>query len=169
MKITAPQHRLPFSESKQVFPPCAKAAVGARTVFPIQGGAINMTSYHTTATVSFELALTADPKEADFLYTVIPVRSIPRGKSTLKEIDLRAAVGSDVQLVDGAVATLRFKFDGGDGTLYDCSDIILKDTTPVVTTTTTTIATTTTTDVVTLPETSTSVGTALPTPPGLLF
>ncbi|KAJ3106480.1 hypothetical protein HDU97_006266 [Phlyctochytrium planicorne] len=123
--ITAPPHRANFNEATEVIPPCGKATLGSRASFLIKGGNISMKSFHPTATVIFQLALTANPKEADFKYTIIPKRSVPSGVTTFKNIDLtKAATG--VTLKNGDVATIRFKFDGGDGTLYDCSDVTLK-------------------------------------------
>ncbi|KAJ3099552.1 hypothetical protein HDU97_002953 [Phlyctochytrium planicorne] len=131
-KITSPSPRAGFSEAAEVFPPCGGGKVNsARTDFPLKGGSFSFTSFHETASIIYEIAISSNPSPADFNAGFGPTSSgqsvtVPRGSTTVSNIDLSSVPGAK----DGVQATLRFRFDAGDGVLYDCADVTLRDTSP---------------------------------------
>ncbi|KAJ3111177.1 hypothetical protein HDU96_005917 [Phlyctochytrium bullatum] len=121
-KVTAPPARFK-NEASQVFPPCGGVVLGSRTPFPISGGIMQGTSYHPTASMSFSMALTeADPQESDFSkgsFTSVSSYTLTKPGDFQIIVDL----SSNAEVKVGTNATLRIRFDAGDGILYQCSDV----------------------------------------------
>ncbi|KAJ3216624.1 hypothetical protein HDU67_009231, partial [Dinochytrium kinnereticum] len=121
--ITSPKPRENFSEARQLFPPCGlRQEVGARSDFPISGGTLSLNSFHPSAEVEFQFALGPNPGDGDFV-TVRSASLTSSGVHSSPPLDLVAAV----QAVDnGSVGTLRFRYNAGDGILYQCSDVVIR-------------------------------------------
>ncbi|KAJ3005653.1 hypothetical protein HKX48_000563 [Thoreauomyces humboldtii] len=127
-----------FDDDQEPSAPCGGDNVVSTTrqSFPISNGAIQYNSFHTQSTAAFFFVTGASP---DFTtnatrHQISPdttLNSIGPGQSAV--IDLSTIANVTV----GSVGTLQVIFNGGDGFLYQCSDVVLtaaNATAPVATT-----------------------------------
>lgn len=105
--------------------------VSNRTAFPLSGGQIQITSFHVQASVFAEISFDSNPTSFTQFNTssngtnyspLIPVNQIPEGAACWN-VNVASLNVTDAK--DGTNATLVVIFDGGDGTLYQCADLIL--------------------------------------------
>ncbi len=108
-----------------------------RTPFSLGNATMTINNHHDSATVSVLIALDSDPTSF-FQFsngTTLPfVKSyftVPKGINCFY-VDLSTALENQ-NIANGTLATLQVRFDGGDGDLFQCSDVILlsEDTTGV--------------------------------------
>ncbi|KAI8588504.1 hypothetical protein BDZ88DRAFT_397186 [Geranomyces variabilis] len=116
-----------MEESKEPTGPCGgfDTIASPRNEFPISGGVIKLTSEHTTASAKFFFVSGAAPAAADFtnnstahpatadlaITKAAPTQSAPVDLSSFAKV--------------GDVGTIQLIFNGGDGNLYQCSDVVL--------------------------------------------
>ncbi|EJD54612.1 hypothetical protein AURDEDRAFT_110183 [Auricularia subglabra TFB-10046 SS5] len=103
-----------------------------RTQFPLKNGLIFISSHHPSATVFVSIALNDNPTSFDDFNattspgkgaTVLDFFKIDSEGDFCFDTDVSALGLADAK--DGTEATLNVIFNGGDGTLYQCADVIL--------------------------------------------
>jgi len=98
-------------------------AVSNRSEFPLNGGFISINSEHPKFTFGVLLSTAQNPTNfANFSQAVNFFQATGEGPFCLP-VDLATAGLTDV--AGGINATLQMVFDGGDGMLYQCADVIL--------------------------------------------
>jgi len=122
-----------FDDDKEPTPICGGFdTINNRTDFPLSGGQLQITSFHTLASVFAEISFDSNPTSFTQFNTssngtnypfLIGVNQIPEGAACWN-VDVSALDVSDAK--DGTNATIVIIFDGGDGTLYQCADIVLR-------------------------------------------
>ncbi|KAJ3167968.1 hypothetical protein HDU88_001915 [Geranomyces variabilis] len=124
--LDSPQTR-GMEESKEPTAPCGgyDTISSPRQNFPISGGVIKLTSEHTTASTKFFFVPGAAPAAADFTnnstaHAATTDLSITKaGPTQSAPVDLSSFAKV------GDVGTIQLIFNGGDGSLYQCSDVVL--------------------------------------------
>jgi len=98
-----------------------------RTVFPLEGGNVNIQTGHGNWTAAVMVSTVANPNTFDAFKVDgedVFVRQWgardEHGGTFCLPLDLAAA-----NLTDGANVTLQVVFEGGDGLLYQCADLTL--------------------------------------------
>ncbi|OWZ54513.1 hypothetical protein J008_01793 [Cryptococcus neoformans] len=104
--------------------------VEARQSFPLGSGPVHIDSHHALATIVAFISTSSNPTSFDDFNTTsngtaIPLASsifqVPQGEKCFN-IDLQSL---NVGLTNGSEVTLQIQYDGGDGNLYQCSDLVL--------------------------------------------
>ncbi|KAJ3552429.1 hypothetical protein NM688_g4153 [Phlebia brevispora] len=98
-------------------------SVSNRTVFPLNGGFISLTSEHPVWTLGVILSPLSDPPTFQNFTEAVPFFQVNGEGAYCFPVDLAAAGISGV--TDGANITIQLEFDGGDGTLFQCADLTL--------------------------------------------
>ncbi|WWC66454.1 uncharacterized protein I206_100356 [Kwoniella pini CBS 10737] len=101
-----------------------------RQPFPLGQGPIHIDSHHNLATVVAFISTSSNPTSFDDFNTTSNGTSIPLASSIfqVKEGDscFNVNLGNlGVGLINGSQVTLQVQYDGGDGNLYQCTDLIL--------------------------------------------
>lgn len=122
-----------FDDDKEPTPICGGFdTINNRTDFPLSGGQLQITSFHTLASVFAEISFNSNPTSFTQFNTssngtnypfLIPVNQIPEGAACWN-VDVSALNVTEAK--DGTNATIVIIFDGGDGTLYQCADLVLR-------------------------------------------
>ncbi|KAK7692770.1 hypothetical protein QCA50_004403 [Cerrena zonata] len=100
-------------------------SVDNRTQFPLNNGVVSITSEHPKWTFGVIVSTVQNPTNfANFSQAVPFFQTTGEGPACFP---LNLASSGVSGLNDGVNATLQFVFDGGDGTLYQCSDVILSN------------------------------------------
>jgi len=108
-----------------------------RTSFPLSGGQLQITSHHTKASVFAEISFNSNPNSFTQFNTssdgknypfLIPVNQIAEGPACW---NLNVSSLNVPEAKNGTNATIVVLFDGGDGTLYQCADLVLSSDTNV--------------------------------------
>ncbi|KAK8865823.1 hypothetical protein IAR55_000971 [Kwoniella newhampshirensis] len=106
------------------------SSVETRQPFPLGQGPIHIDSHHPLATVVAFISTSENPTSfGDFNTTsngtsiplATPIFQVAEGDSCFN-VDLG---GLNVGLSNGSLVTLQVQFDGGDGALYQCTDLVL--------------------------------------------
>lgn len=106
-----------------------------RQVFPLGPGPITITSTHATATVAASISFDANPATfANFNQTSTGV-ALPLLRNFF-DISGRGQFCFTVNvgalnlpnITNGTLATIQVVFNGGDGALYQCTDVVLSST-----------------------------------------
>ncbi|ORY34217.1 hypothetical protein BCR39DRAFT_516819 [Naematelia encephala] len=101
-----------------------------RQPFPLSNGTIHIDSHHTLATVVAYISTSSNPTSFNDFNTTsngtsIPLLTnffqVPEGDSCWT-VDM---AGLNIGLTNGSLVTLQVQFDGGDGNLYQCADLVL--------------------------------------------
>ncbi|CAL1696523.1 unnamed protein product [Somion occarium] len=123
-QLQFPPPRGPFVEDDEpTFCDGYATAVSNRSQFPLNSGFISIVSEHPSFTVGLLLSTAQNPNNfANFSQAVQFFQAEGEGPFCFP-IQLAAAGISGVS--DGTNATLQVVFDGGDGKLYQCSDVVL--------------------------------------------
>ncbi|KAJ3152970.1 hypothetical protein HDU86_005425 [Geranomyces michiganensis] len=116
-----------MQESIMVNGPCGgfNTVAAKRQEFPISGSVIKLTSEHTTATAKFNWVPGAAPAAADFTNTAVAHPATADLSITKAGATQSAPVDLSAFAKVGDVGTIQLVFDGGDGSLYQCSDVVL--------------------------------------------
>ncbi|KZO99728.1 hypothetical protein CALVIDRAFT_534155 [Calocera viscosa TUFC12733] len=110
---------------------CSGYPTGARSPFPIDGGFVDITSEHPTATVGIIISFDNNPTTfAQFNITangtsyppLLPFFTMNWQGDLCVPVDAES-VG--IPIVNGTNATLQVEFNGSDGALFDCADVVL--------------------------------------------
>ncbi|KAI0786023.1 hypothetical protein C8Q75DRAFT_298961 [Abortiporus biennis] len=97
-------------------------AASNRSEFPLSGGFISINSEHPQFTVGVQLSTLQNPTSFQNFSTAVNFFQASGEGPFCFPIDLTAAGASS-----GANATLQIIFDGGDGQLYQCADVIVSN------------------------------------------
>ncbi|KAJ7071250.1 hypothetical protein C8F01DRAFT_1109726 [Mycena amicta] len=94
-----------------------------RTFFPLSGGVVSLNSEHTSWAAVISITSKSDPTQfSDFA----PVTGVLKGSGEgLFCLPFDLSKTNATGLADGQNATLQIQFNGGDGNLFQCSDITL--------------------------------------------
>ncbi|KZS95927.1 hypothetical protein SISNIDRAFT_477815 [Sistotremastrum niveocremeum HHB9708] len=122
-----------FDDDAEVTPICGGFNnVTNRTEFPLGPAQIQISSFHTTATVLIEVAVGIDNPTtfSQFNTTssgttyppLVGFNQIPEGPACYN-VDISSLNISGA--TNGTDATILIIYDGGDGTLYQCADVTL--------------------------------------------
>jgi len=121
-----------FDDDKEPTPICGGFnSISNRTAFPLSGGQLQITSFHVTASVFAEISFDSNPSSFTQFNTssngtiynpLIEVNQIPEGAACWN-VNVSSLGVTDAK--NGTNATLVVIFDGGDGTLYQCADLVL--------------------------------------------
>ncbi|KAG8805431.1 hypothetical protein FRC17_005522, partial [Serendipita sp. 399] len=124
-----------FDEDKEPTAPCGGFdAVSTRTPFPLGSALIKLASEHEKANVRVMISFSTNPTTiADFTNTTTGGEQKPvREFLTVEGEDI--CIGVDIRSVgypnatDSTPATLSVLYEGGDGPLFQCADIVLSAT-----------------------------------------
>ncbi|EJT98932.1 hypothetical protein DACRYDRAFT_24044 [Dacryopinax primogenitus] len=110
---------------------CSSYPLGPRAPFSIDQGIVDITSSHPSASVEIVISFDQNPTTfAQFNATdngtayapLLPTFAMTYQGELCVPVDA-ATVG--VPVVNGTNATIQVYFNGGDGLLYDCADVVL--------------------------------------------
>ncbi|WWC99593.1 hypothetical protein V866_006497 [Kwoniella sp. B9012] len=101
-----------------------------RQSFPLGQGPIWIDSHHTLATVVAFISTSSSPTSFDDFNTTSNGTSIPLASPIFQVKEGEACFNVDlgglgVGLTNGSEVTLQVQYDGGDGNLYQCTDLVL--------------------------------------------
>ncbi|WVR05799.1 hypothetical protein IAU60_002824 [Kwoniella sp. DSM 27419] len=104
--------------------------VSARQPFPLGSGPVHIDSHHNLATVVAFISTSSNPTSFDDFNKTANGTSIPLATDFFQvtsgdkcfNIDL-GSLG--LGLTNGSEVTLQVQYDGGDGNLYQCADLVL--------------------------------------------
>ncbi|KGB77594.2 hypothetical protein CNBG_3432 [Cryptococcus deuterogattii R265] len=104
--------------------------VETRQPFPLGSGPVQIDSHHTLATVVAFISTNSNPTSFNDFNTTSNGTSIPLASSIFQvaqgercfNIDLKSL---NIGLTNGSEVTLQVQYNGGDGNLYQCSDLVL--------------------------------------------
>ncbi|KAF8326623.1 uncharacterized protein EI90DRAFT_2929997 [Cantharellus anzutake] len=121
-----------FNEDKEPTPPCGGYGVnGTRTPFPLNGGFISYSSFHAQATTVAGISFLSNPTSLKDFNTTTNGTTYPLlvpqwNTTTLGSYCVHVNVASlGLPIGNGQNATIVVVFNGGDGVLYQCSDVVL--------------------------------------------
>ncbi|WVF70824.1 hypothetical protein IAT40_005618 [Kwoniella sp. CBS 6097] len=108
-------------------------SVETRQSFPLGQGPVHIDSHHNLATVVAFISTSPNPTSFDDFNTTSNGTSIPLATDFFQvtsgekcfNVNLGALEG--LGLTNGSEVTLQIQYDGGDGNLYQCADLILID------------------------------------------
>ncbi|KAF8939298.1 hypothetical protein BGZ58_010195 [Dissophora ornata] len=118
-----------FDDDAEPNAPCGgfNAVPTNRSMFPLSGGFIDINSFHVSSTVTINIALGNNPSAANFTAAAATPASSPTsisinhpGHSCLS-LNLTSFTGA----VNNTNATIQVIYNGGDGELYQCADVVL--------------------------------------------
>jgi len=105
-------------------------AVSNRSEYPLSGGIVTLNSEHPSWSFAIIISTVQDPTSFDNFTNSTGGQQIVRNFASFSgeggfciPLDLSNTGISGVQ--DGANVTIQYIFNGGDGTLYECSDLTL--------------------------------------------
>ncbi|KAJ3175693.1 hypothetical protein HDU87_005836 [Geranomyces variabilis] len=124
--LDSPQTR-GMDEDKEPTAPCGgfDTISNPRQNFPISGGVIKLTSEHTTASTKFFFVSGAAPAAADFTNSSLSHSAAADLAITKAGPTQSATVNLSSFAKVGDVGTIQLIFNGGDGNLFQCSDVML--------------------------------------------
>lgn len=123
-QLTYPASR-GFDETKEATAPCGGFdTLQTRTLVPLKNAFVEINSEHTSYTYTVSVLVENSPAVADFSSSnLTQVASGNRNypQSACLSLDLT----KDASIVNGANATIQVVFNGGDGLLYQVSNLFL--------------------------------------------
>ncbi|ORZ32043.1 hypothetical protein BCR44DRAFT_1463459 [Catenaria anguillulae PL171] len=132
--LTSPKTR-GMIEEQQPNPPCGgfNDVQAERTKWPM-GNPIGITAYHANAAFSIFVSLSPKPMAMSDFTEYSSSRLDRVGKHTIEfpldkggsEAFLKAMQVKEVRELAGKSATIMTRYDGGDGTLYQCGDVVFE-------------------------------------------
>jgi len=127
--ITYPTVRGPFNEDNEPNFCDSYTNAGARTPFPLTDGYIAFITSHPSWTAGVLISTKADPTSFNDFHNATggDQLAVPYFQATGVSTCIKVEIGSlGLQGAgDGANVTLQVVFNGGDGVLYQCSDVTL--------------------------------------------
>jgi len=107
-------------------------AVSNRSEYPLSGGFVTLNSEHPSWTLAILISTVQDPTSFDNFTNSTGGQQLVRNFASGSgeggfciPLDLNNTAISGVQ--DGANVTLQYLYNGGDGSLYECSDLTLSN------------------------------------------
>ncbi|CDS12300.1 hypothetical protein LRAMOSA04495 [Lichtheimia ramosa] len=121
-QLNYPQTR-GFNEDNEPQAPCGGFNnVGSRTEFPLENGFVQINSGHTTYKYTVKVITSNNPSTSDFTgnnATVIGSGS----RNYPGDACLTVSTNNGTDIKAGTNATIQITYDGGDGSLYQCTDV----------------------------------------------
>ncbi|KAI7908249.1 uncharacterized protein BX663DRAFT_557399 [Cokeromyces recurvatus] len=116
-----------FNEDQEPVAPCGGFnAIGKRTEFPLKDGFVAIHSGHVSYSYTVNVLVNNNPTTSDFSSnSIIQVASGNRNSPQAACLPLDLTKDSAIKA--GANATIQIIYSGGDGDLYQCTDIIFSD------------------------------------------
>ncbi|OCF42434.1 hypothetical protein I317_03679 [Kwoniella heveanensis CBS 569] len=107
-------------------------SVETRQPFPLGQGPVHIDSHHNLATVVAFISTSSNPTSFDDFNTTSNGTSIPLATDffqvTSGDKCFNVNLGAlGLGLTNGSEVTLQIQYDGGDGNLYQCADLVLID------------------------------------------
>jgi hypothetical protein len=111
-----------FNEDTEATVPCGHFdTVGNRTQFPLTNGFLEIYSGHTSWSYTVNVVLGDSPVVADFSSNASQIGSGSR--SYPEKACLSVDLSKNSAIKDGVNGTLQIVYNGGDGLLYQCTDV----------------------------------------------
>ncbi|KAG2229758.1 hypothetical protein INT48_004762 [Thamnidium elegans] len=118
-----------FDETKEPTFPCGGFdTVQNRTQVPLKDAFVEINSGHTSYSYVVNVLAKNDPTTADFSTAVVAVSSGTRNYPQAACLSLNLSNGTGI--TNGSNATIQVIFNGGDGLLYQCTDVTFVDSAP---------------------------------------
>ncbi|KAG0170636.1 hypothetical protein DFQ28_000160 [Apophysomyces sp. BC1034] len=125
-QLTYPTSR-GFNEDQEPTAPCGGFdSVQPRTQFPLQNGFVEIAAHHPQYTYQVNVLINNQPTTADFV--AANLKQIAMGQRNYPMaacLPVNFANVTDAK--NGVNATIQVLFNGGDGQLYQCTDVVLVD------------------------------------------
>ncbi|RUS16109.1 hypothetical protein BC937DRAFT_91606 [Endogone sp. FLAS-F59071] len=114
-----------FVEDQEPTAPCGGFnSLQNRTEFPISGGFLEIYSEHVKATFQINLVFSSNPQDSDF--TAADNSSVENTNvNNPGNICFPLSLSGIAQAKNGTNATIQTIYNAGDGTLYQCADVVL--------------------------------------------
>ncbi|CAO3616627.1 unnamed protein product [Cunninghamella blakesleeana] len=117
-----------FDETNEVNAPCGgfNTPQSNRTSFPLKNGFMEINSEHVKYNYKIYLIVKPNPAQTDFngdSANLVAQSSVNYPMQSCLPVDISKVAGA----IDGASATFQISYDAGDGTLYQCTDVILQE------------------------------------------
>ncbi|CAL1696521.1 unnamed protein product [Somion occarium] len=100
-------------------------AASNRSEFPLSGGFVSIDAHHPKYTIGVLVSTAQNPSSFDNFTTAVNFFPFEGTGPLCFPIDLNSTGVDGIR--DGANVTLQVVFDGGDGNLYQCSDVTLSN------------------------------------------
>ncbi|KAI9470583.1 MAG: hypothetical protein EXX96DRAFT_653703 [Benjaminiella poitrasii] len=125
-QLTYPETR-GFNEDQEPTAPCGGFdTVGSRTQFPLKDGFVEINSGHTSYSYVVNVLVNNNPTASDFSSnSTVQVASGSRDYPQAACLSLNLTNSPDIKA--GANATIQIIYNGGDGQLYQCTDVVFSD------------------------------------------
>ncbi|ORY95937.1 hypothetical protein BCR43DRAFT_407835, partial [Syncephalastrum racemosum] len=117
-----------FKESTEPTAPCGgfDSVSQQRTQFPLKNGFVEINSEHPSYTYEVKLIMGSNPSTADF--TGSNATTVATGQRNYPEqACLPIDLGNATSVSAGTNATIQVLYNGGDGNLYQCTDVTFAD------------------------------------------
>ncbi|CAO3657088.1 unnamed protein product [Mucor hiemalis] len=120
-----------FDETKEPTVPCGgfDTVQSKRTLVPLKNAFVEIDSEHTSYTYTVSVLVNNNPAVADF-----STKNLTEVASGNRNYPQNACLSLDLSknpsIVNGANATIQVVFNGGDGSLYQCTDVTFADVAP---------------------------------------
>ncbi|KAJ3492244.1 hypothetical protein NLI96_g96 [Meripilus lineatus] len=102
-------------------------AASNRSDFPLNGGVVSFHTGHPSWTFGVILSTAQNPTSFDNFSQVVQYFQYPDAGNFCFNVNLSSSANATtLGLRDGVNATLQFVFNGGDGNLYQCADVVLR-------------------------------------------
>ncbi|KAI8983075.1 hypothetical protein BDB01DRAFT_792313 [Pilobolus umbonatus] len=111
-----------FDEKKEPIAPCGGFnEVKTHVEMPLNDPFVQIDSGHVYYSYNINLIVGNNPTEADFTSNAIPIGSGKRDYP--QDACLPLTIKTDDNIKEGVNATIQIVYDGGDGLLYQCTDV----------------------------------------------
>eukprot|EP00842_Homolaphlyctis_polyrhiza_P002244 jgi/Hompol1/301/HPOL_001348-RA len=118
-QLITPSPRV-YNDILELNPPCGGSnSTAVRYPFPIKGGSVTFKAFHSNAVMTFNVAFVNPQVQSDFVAKYLPDLTL----SAIGSYTLTPDFSTIPQAQLGTNATLQLTFNGGDGFLYQCTDV----------------------------------------------
>ncbi|KAI9261825.1 hypothetical protein EDC94DRAFT_541039 [Helicostylum pulchrum] len=119
-----------FDETKEPTFPCGGSdTVENRTQIPLKNAFVEIDSGHTSYSYVVNVVAKNDPTTADFSTSEL-VQVSSGTRSYPQAACLPLSLSNSTSITNGSNATIQVIFNGGDGLLYQCTDVTFVDSAP---------------------------------------
>ncbi|KAF9347342.1 hypothetical protein BGX26_001165 [Mortierella sp. AD094] len=117
-----------FDDDAEPNAPCGgfNAVPTNRSMFPLTNGFVDIDSFHPSSTVTINVAIGANPAAADFTAAAASAIAINHPGHSCLSFNLTSIPGA----ANNTNATIQLVYNGGDGPLYQCADVVLVTSAP---------------------------------------
>ncbi|KAF9167426.1 hypothetical protein BGX21_010532 [Mortierella sp. AD011] len=97
-----------------------------RSMFPLTDGFVDINSFHPSSTVTINVAIGSNPNTSDFTAAAASSIAINHPGHACLSFNLTSIPGA----ANNTNATIQLVYSGGDGSLYQCADVVLVTSAP---------------------------------------